>query len=343
MKKLNSKMIETQKLQKNMRRIKSYFTLFTILLTPKKVARIKMRNLYQKHYLSASTEQKKDIEHRVAYYNKNNVNSNPNHIPKYKIGKFKKDHAWSYYVDMKELLNYFDNDLLFDYLPGDIQVIPDNPAFLKSRPISNQNANSILLKLNKIRHYLFIEDSEHYDAKKDLLVWRGACHQPHRQFFVAHYHAHKLCDVGDVRDHVAGTPLHKPFMSIKEQLGYKFILSIEGNDVATNLKWIMSSNSVCFMTKPKFETWFMEGALVPGKHYVELKEDYSDLQEKITYYLNHPDEAKIIIQNANEYVEQFKDTERETLISFLVMQKYFLNSGSLDFKLPIKSTASEKR
>ena len=39
---------------------------------------------------------------------------------------------------------------------------------------------------------------------------------------------------------------------------HKFILCIEGNDVASNLKWVMSSNSVAVMPKPKFESWFME-------------------------------------------------------------------------------------
>ena len=51
-------------------------------------------------------------------------------------------------------------------------------------------------------------------------------------------------------------------MTINEQLHYKFILCSEGNDVASNLKWVMSSNSIAVMPKPKFETWFMEGILV---------------------------------------------------------------------------------
>ena len=105
----------------------------------------------------------------------------------------------------------------------------------------------------------------------------------------------------------------------------------------------MSSNSVCFMTKPKFETWFMEGSLIAGKHYVQLKDDYSDLQEKVVYYLNHPSEAKNIIQNANSYVDQFKNRGREKLISFLVMQKYFLNAGDLDFILPTKSNLTSEK
>jgi len=83
------------------------------------------------------------------------------------------------------------------------------------------------------------------------------------------------------------------------------------------------------MCKPKFETWFMEGRLVAGEHYVELKEDYSDLTEKIEYYKTHEAEAKNIISNANLYVEQFKNTEQELLISLLVMDKYFRLSGQI--------------
>ena len=39
-------------------------------------------------------------------------------------------------------------------------------------------------------------------------------------------------------------------VSIDYHLKHKFILCIEGNDVASNLKWVMSSNSVAVMPKP---------------------------------------------------------------------------------------------
>ena len=68
-------------------------------------------------------------------------------------------------------------------------------------------------------------------------------------------------------------------VSIDYHLKHKFILCIEGNDVASNLKWVMSSNSVAVMPKPKFESWFMEGKLIPDHHYIQIKEDYSDLEE----------------------------------------------------------------
>jgi len=124
-------------------------------------------------------------------------------------------------------------------------------------------------------------------------------------------------------------PWQKPKMSLAKQLQYKFILCIEGNDVASNLKWVMSSNSIAFMVKPTYETWFMEGTLVPNHHYVLLKDDYSDLEEKIEYYSTHIDEALTIVKNANDYVTQFKDKKREDLISLLVLKKYFEKSGQL--------------
>ena len=118
-----------------------------------------------------------------------------------------------------------------------------------------------------------------------------------------------------------------PKKTIREHLDYKFIMALEGNDVASNLKWVMSSNSIAVMTRPTCETWFMEGKLIPDYHYIEIKDDLSDLEEKLTYYINHPVEAEQIVKHAHEYVAQFFDAERERLISLLVMDKYFQMTG----------------
>jgi hypothetical protein len=85
----------------------------------------------------------------------------------------------------------------------------------------------------------------------------------------------------------------------------------------------MSSNSIAVMPRPKIESWFMENKLVPEKHYIEIKEDYSDLESKIEYYINNTEKCKRIIKNANDYVVQFKNKSREDLISLLVLEKYF--------------------
>ena len=236
----------------------------------------------------------------------------------------------TYYFDLLEYLRYFDKKLKISYLFGDITTIAETPSFLKSRPIEGDNQNSILMKLNKIRHFIFVDDKHSFEEKKDMLVWRGKCYTPHRKEFIQKFYDKEFCDVGQTNTKgETDAPWQKKKMKLEEQLQYKFILAIEGNDVASNLKWVMSSNSLAFMPKPKYETWFMEGSLIPNKHYVLLKDDYSDMQEKVNYYSTHKDEAKEIIKNANAHVQQFKDKTKEDIISLLVLQKYFQQSGQL--------------
>ncbi|RZU99407.1 glycosyl transferase family 90 [Spiribacter vilamensis] len=263
-----------------------------------------------------------DIQRRVNYYNQWQKTARLASGAE-RAGDFTKGKSWAYYIDMKRYLMAFDPSVRLFYQPGDVTRVTDQLTFLKSRPIRHDNHTSVLLKLNRVRHYFFVNDQQPFEHKKNLLVWRGGCHQQHRKEFVKRFCDHPLCDVGDSRQESSDEVCNKGFLGISQQLGYKFILSIEGNDVATNLKWIMASNSLCFMTKPKFETWFMEGALVAGFHYVQVSDDYSDLDSKVQYYIDHPEQAKAIVRNANNYVKPFLNEPREHLIGLLVMQKYF--------------------
>jgi hypothetical protein len=137
------------------------------------------------------------------------------------------------------------------------------------------------------------------------------------------YFGHPLCNLGQVNTEGGNIKWLKPKISRAAHLDYKFILSLEGNDVATNLKWIMSSNSVAVMPRPGFETWFMEGRLIPDFHYVCIDDDFSDLETKLEYYIKNPAAAEAISRNANKHVEIFLDKKREDLVSLLVLQKYF--------------------
>lgn len=277
---------------------------------------------------SLDTYDAKYIAQRVDYYIKRQEPFAPDTTFQ-SIKDFSPTKKSAYFFDLFGYLRYFDSNLRVKTLFGDIKHVPEVPAVVKSRPIEGDNANSVLLKLNKIRHFVFVKDRHPFAAKKDLVVWRGAAYKPHRIAFVKKFYNHPLCDVGQTNNPRESVPWQKPRMSIEEQLRYKFIFSIEGNDVATNLKWIMSSNSLVFMQKPKFETWFMEGRLVPGLHYVLINEDFSDLEEKVHYYGAHTDEALAIVHNAQEYVKQFTEEKREELIALLVLKKYFELSGQL--------------
>ena len=234
-----------------------------------------------------------------------------------------------YYLDLMEYTRFFPQSYKLTYLFGDITNVPEMPSLTKSRPVTN-NTNSVLMKFDKVRHFYFInKDIPHY-KKKNKLVWRGSVFQPHRiNFMEKFFNKSSLIDVGDFNksDKYFNEDWRVPYLSIYEQLQYKFILSIEGNDVATSTKWIMSSNSLCFMTKPKFETWFMEGKLIPNYHYVQIKNDYSDLEEKINYYITNTEETEYIIKNAHNYVAQFKNNKAEDWLQLKILERYFYYSG----------------
>ena len=172
-----------------------------------------------------------------------------------------------------------------------------------------------------------------FQAKKPLAVFRGACHQQHRREFLKLTAGVPGTDIGDTRKSGAEPGFQRDYLSVPQQREYKFILSVEGNDVATNLKWILSSNSLCFMRRPRCETWFMEGRLEAGRHFVALNDDYSDLGEKIDFYNRNPERALEIIRNAQAHVAQFRDARSERTVALMVLAKYFALSGQLDPKL----------
>ena len=272
-----------------------------------------------------SKQQLRGILKRVAYYNKlsNTITlKNPVLLSDIKTVPGSK----VYFFDLYQYSRYFNQKLKGLFLFGDITEVPKQPTFVKSRPIGDNNANSVLLKWNKLRHFMFIKkEQKTYPEKKNMLVSRGKVHktQAHRIKFIEKYFAHPMCNIGRVNTN-ALNPLWKvPRLSIDQQLDYKFILCLEGNDVASNLKWVMSSQSIAVMPKPKYETWFMEGLLVADVHYIVIKDDYSDLEQRLNYYINNQDKALQIIENANAYVQQFRNQENETLISLLTLKKYF--------------------
>ncbi len=227
-----------------------------------------------------------------------------------------------YYFDTYEFARYFDNTLILE--AGDVNYYLNTPSICKSRPIAGNNANNVLLNLNKVRHFNFINDPYSFNDKDNVVYFRGGVYQQHRKIFFEKYFNHSRCDLGHTGK--ATNDLIKwikPKASIKEHLKHKFIISLEGNDVATNLKWIMSSNSIAVSPKLKFETWFMEGRLKGDYHYIEIDDDYENLFDKIDFYINNPYKAQTIINNANAYCKQFVDKHKEAIISLLVLEKYF--------------------
>lgn len=230
-----------------------------------------------------------------------------------------------YQQDTYEYTRFFPGENRWGFHPGDVTFVPEIPSVVKSRPLTEGNQNSVLLNLNKIRHFIFVQDGKSFEEKEFKVVFRGKiAGKQSRKEFMAKFFDNPLFDAGDVGKKT-DSPMawRTPKMTISEHLDYQFIMAIEGNDVASNLKWVMSSNSLAVMPRPTCETWFMEGTLIPNYHYVEVASDFSDVEERVRYYHEHPEEAKEILTHAHEFVNQFKDKKREKLISLAVMDRYF--------------------
>lgn len=233
-----------------------------------------------------------------------------------------------YAVDARKTLDYFPGKLRLGYVQGDTWNNPPVPSLTKGRRLDMAGGeNAVILKLDSIRHYLNPRDTIPFSQKIPKLFFRGDIYdKPLRIEFFRKWAGNPLFDLGDT---CPGHPSEwsAPFTSIPDQMRYKFILALEGNDVASALQWIMASDCVPVMPRPTVETWLMHSRLIPGKHYIEIAPDFSDVGEKIRYYIDHPQEAEAISRESKKWAAQFADKRRERLISLLVMERYFRLSG----------------
>ena len=300
---------------------------------PSIISRLRLKNILNNSF------QEEYIQSRVRYYFKKTsnfrVSNEGKNLSELFWNQFFKNKQNSHFIDFYNLLQFFNKknkvDFIYstkDYIDSSIaKKHPPYPTFVKSRPVGFNNQNSILLKLNQVKLFHFIKDPKKFENKKNQAVWRGDIrNNSQRKYFVKNFYRIPLFDIGQTspKQDVAWM---KSFMSIKDQLDFKFIFCLEGKCISTNLYWAMSSNSVCVMPKPKYESWFMEGKLEDGIHYIEVKDDFSDAQEKIEFYNNNNDKCLEIIQNAQKFVKQFKNAKQERLIQLLILKQYFQYTG----------------
>lgn len=231
-------------------------------------------------------------------------------------------------------------------------------SFIISKYRANGD-NSIIMKLDSkrhwnIKHLQYINNKDiNFKKKKNIVFWRGSpnglhTHNLERYKLVQKYYEAKNFNIGfyytdnfinkyfDLTNNdqniIFGKYMadniekyKKNFVDIKKQLKYKYLISVEGNDVATDLKWKLYSNSVVFMKKPTIVSWLMEDKLEPYVHYIPLNDDFSDLQEKYEWAINHEEECFVITKNAQCYIEQFLNEENENMIQCEILRKYFDN------------------
>lgn len=335
-------------------RLTSFLIVFLIILAIVELSLLivinskRIQNLKEK-FLSDVPTTKDRIEHYLGNLNKPYTISPKDITPNmyiidstifdsnnYNGKKVTKD---NYLNEMEEYFNHFkmgrpfDHDIKFIMIPGDVHLSTKHiPVLTKTRPIDDPGLN-VILPLNNERHWNPIlevpANDIPWEQKTDKIIWRGvATGRDKRISLVEKYYNYSedKIDVGFTKwvSYYKGkqdNKLLKQPVTMHEQLKCKYIISIEGNDVATNLKWILTSNSVCIMPKPTVESWLMEGNLIPWYHYVPVKSDWSDLEKIYKWCINNQEKCKQIVRNANEYMKMF-DSKSNIEIINKILENY---------------------
>lgn len=255
----------------------------------------------------------------------------------------------AYITQAQSIVSHFKGNSYFGLCSEDNRRTFNSPSFVKSRLISARATPFPILPLNVDRHWGGVFEVNQVDVpfreKDDKLVWRGLTTGNFKKiadsdiyssrFYVALVNVrHESIDIGynaivQISDATSDIDLKiissktKGAMSVEAQLRSKFILSLEGNDVATGLKWILNSNSTLIMPPPTCETWACEGELMPFVHYVPVKSDLSDINEVYEWCMRNLAECERIALNGKEFIESFSCREVEEELKMEVVATYF--------------------
>ena len=208
----------------------------------------------------------------------------------------------------------------------------DRP-YATTMSITNPGYAPIIWNLNSVRHFGWFERARNQDIpwheKKLGALWRGfmtgfmdisknateldQCLSNPRCRFVyetklrnsslidaaligvySHYKGGTSCN---------GVPLRVSQQATLEEIqSYKVIVSLEGNDVSSALKWNLMSNSVVVMPPPTKTSWAMEELLEPWVHYIPVHANLSNLEEMIRWVGANDKHAQQIAERATLFI-----------------------------------------
>lgn len=107
-----------------------------------------------------------------------------------------------------------------------------------------------------------------------------------------------------------------------DSLKYKFLIDVDGNTCSwQRMYWILLSNSLLLKQVTNNIEWYY-GILKPYEHYIPVKEDLSDLLEKIDWAKSNDINAQRIAENATELARKNLNEEMIYLYLYLVLVKY---------------------
>ena len=104
--------------------------------------------------------------------------------------------------------------------------------------------------------------------------------------------------------------------SFEEQSMYKYIVNIDGNVAAYRLLLWLLTGSVCLRVKSDYILWY-DDLLKEGEHYISIKEDLSDLEEKYKWCQKNDKKCKKIAKAGYKFAMKYLNRN--------IIEKAFLN------------------
>ena len=110
------------------------------------------------------------------------------------------------------------------------------------------------------------------------------------------------------------------YVTAVDHLRYRYLVSIDGwGGEWEGMYWKLYSGSLVLMVESAFEQWYSE-LLVPWEHYVPVKDDLSDLQERIVWCRNNDltcraiaERAVRLVRDHVNYAEAVRYTRRRVI------------------------------
>ena len=252
------------------------------------------------------------------------------------FGDMKHSHKYGY-VSLPHFKKFRSaTDDLQSAVSSDTTACSHNPR----RPLATAHGadtlQPIIWKMASHRHYdllRFVSEKDRpWHLKKDMAIWRGQltgsmeffdpnltdeqnCDNMIRCRLVRRNQNSTLIDAGltamprwrrkrlGLPDVIGGVNMVKDKLSIRIMMECKGLIMLEGNDVASGLKWAMLSQSVVLMPKPMHTSWAMEERLEPWVHYVPLNDDATDVEAKMQWVVDHDEEARRIAERSTLWIE----------------------------------------
>ena len=98
------------------------------------------------------------------------------------------------------------------------------------------------------------------------------------------------------------------FMDLKEQSKHKYILNIDGHVKAFRLGNELRMGSVILLVDSPYTLWF-QNKLKEYEHYVPVKDDLSNLKDRLQWCLDNDDKCKEIANNAKKFYDKHLSRE----------------------------------